>query len=49
MKTLSGLLQREISFDLDGEKVHGVDIEFRTTDAGDADGKILTVGTVAEG
>ena len=32
-------------YDLDGEKIHGVDIEFRTTDSGNKEGKILTVGT----
>lgn len=35
------------NYDLDGEKIHGVEVEFKTTDTGDAEGRILTVGTAA--
>ena len=37
------------SYDLDGEKLHGVEVEFRTTDTGDKDGKILSVSTATAG
>lgn len=45
--TFHSVIATVTSYDLDGEKIHGVEIEFRTTDTGNADGKILTVGTVS--
>ncbi len=35
------------SYDLDGEKIHAVEIEFETLPKGDLDGKILVVSTSA--
>lgn len=36
-------------YDLDGENIHGVEVEFETAETGDANGNILTVTGVAAG
>ena len=36
------------TYELDGEKNHTIDVEFKTTETGDAEGRILTVGIVSE-
>lgn len=47
--TFGKVTSRVTKYDLDGENIHGVEVEFETAETGDANGNILTVTGVAAG
>ena len=47
--TFHKVTSRVTKYDLDGENIHGIEVEFESTETGDANGKILTVTGVAAG
>lgn len=47
--TFGKVSSRVTKYDLDGENIHGVEVEFETAETGDANGNILTVTGVAAG
>lgn len=47
--TFHKVTSRVTKYNLDGENIHGIEVEFESTETGDANGKILTVTGVAAG